>query len=128
MSASQIENISEDVTVETSNYAKWAELLRVLAHPTRLAILDSLKDGTKCVSDVCEILSVPQPNLSQHLSILRREGVVSFTEDGKKRCYFLTNPALIKALMYVLAGDYEGRDCQSASGLMAAEKTNGLPM
>lgn len=91
-----------------STYAEWAELLRVLAHPTRLAILDSLKDGTKCVNDVCEILSVPQPNLSQHLSILRREGVVSFTEDGKKRCYFLTNPALIKALMCVLARDATG--------------------
>jgi len=108
--------------VGTSNYAEWAELLRVLAHPTRLAILDSLTDGTRCVSDVCEILSVPQPNLSQHLSILRREGVVSFTEDGKKRCYFLTNPELIKALMCVLAGDYEDRDCQSVSGLMTAGK------
>ncbi|HCX89808.1 MAG: ArsR family transcriptional regulator [Zetaproteobacteria bacterium CG_4_9_14_3_um_filter_49_83] len=113
LNASPIGNVSEDVTVETINYAEWAELLRVLAHPTRLAILDSLKDGTKCVSDVCEILSVPQPNLSQHLSILRREGVVSFTEDGKKRCYFLTNPALIKALMCVLTGDYAGNNCQS---------------
>ncbi len=122
MSAYPIVNISEDATVKTSNYVEWAELLRVLAHPTRLAILDSLKDGTKCVSDVCEILSVPQPNLSQHLSILRREGVVSFTEDGKKRRYSLTNPALIKALMCVLAGDYEDRDCQSVSGLMTAGK------
>lgn len=95
--------------METSHYAEWAQLLRVVSHPTRLAILDSLKDGTKCVSDVCEILSVPQPNLSQHLAILRREGVVGFTEDGKKRCYFLTNSTQIKALVRVLAGEYQRR-------------------
>lgn len=93
--------------MEKDSYPKWAELLKVLAHPTRLAILDSLKDGTKCVSDVCEILSVPQPNLSQHLSILRREGIVSFTEDGKKRCYYLENPEFIQSLVSVLAGKYE---------------------
>lgn len=87
------------------NYAKWAERLKVLAHPTRLAILDSLKDETKCVNDVCELLSVPQPNLSQHLAILRREGLVGFTEDGKKRCYYLKNRGFMKALVDVLSGN-----------------------
>jgi ArsR family transcriptional regulator len=91
----------------TNNYTEWAEQLKILAHPTRLAILDSLKDGTKCVNDVCEILSVPQPNISQHLSILRREGIVSFTEDGKKRCYYLESPEFIKALVKVLKENYK---------------------
>jgi ArsR family transcriptional regulator len=91
----------------TNNYTEWAEQLKILAHPTRLAILDSLKDGTKCVNDVCEILSVPQTNISQHLSILRREGIVSFTEDGKKRCYYLESPEFIKALLKVLKGNYK---------------------
>ena len=93
--------------MKKDSYPEWSELLKVLAHPTRLAILDSLKNGTRCVSDVCEILSVPQPNLSQHLSILRREGVVSFAEDGKKRCYYLVNPEFVKALLGVLAGYHE---------------------
>lgn len=84
-----------------------AERLKVLAHPTRLAILDSLKDETKCVNDVCELLSVPQPNLSQHLSILRREGLVGFTEDGKKRCYYLKNQDFMKALVDVLSRNDE---------------------
>lgn len=84
-----------------NDYAEWANLLKVLAHPTRLAILDSLSEGTKCVTDVRDILNVPQPNLSQHLAILRREGVVGFSEDGKKRCYFLTDPDLIDALLGV---------------------------
>ncbi|MDD3146861.1 MAG: metalloregulator ArsR/SmtB family transcription factor [Candidatus Riflebacteria bacterium] len=80
-------------------YRQWSDFFKVLAHPTRLAIIDSLKDGTRCVGDVCEILTVPQPNLSQHLAILRRERIVGFTEDGKKRCYYLENPCLIRTLL-----------------------------
>lgn len=93
------------------NYAKWAERLKVLAHPTRLAILDALKDETKCVNDVCELLSVPQPNLSQHLSILRREGLVGYTEDGKKRCYHLKHRDFMKALVDVLSGNDANEEC-----------------
>ncbi len=79
-----------------------ADILKVVAHPTRLAILDSLKNGTKCVTDVAELLSTPQVNISQHLSILRREGVVTYVEQGSKRCYSIVDFAFIKALLEVL--------------------------
>lgn len=79
-----------------------AEYLKVLAHPIRLAIIDALKDGTCCVNDVSELLCVSQPNISQHLAILRREGIVGYTEDGKRRCYFLCDPDPIIALLAVL--------------------------
>jgi len=54
------------------------------------------------VADVSELLSLPQPNLSQHLSILKREGIVDYTVDGKKLCYFLTEPELIRTLLAAL--------------------------
>lgn len=79
-----------------------ANLLKVLAHPTRLAILDALKPGPKCVTDVCELCQVSQPNVSQHLSILRREGVVKFYDEGKSRCYFISKPNQILALLSAL--------------------------
>lgn len=90
-------------------YADWATLFQMLGHPTRLAVMDSLKEGKKCVNDVCELLSVPQPNLSQHLAILRREGLVQVTEEGNKRCYELTNPELINALLRLCSGGYTAR-------------------
>jgi ArsR family transcriptional regulator len=80
-----------------------AELLRVLAHPTRLAILGALKDGLKCVSDINELLDVSQPNLSQHLAVLRRERIVDFYEKGKQRCYYITRPSMVQALILFLA-------------------------
>jgi len=80
-------------------HRRWADLLKVLAHPTRLALADVLVEGTCCVSDACDLLHVPQPNLSQHLSILRKAGIVDFQEDGKRRCYFLCDPESIKKLI-----------------------------
>jgi len=80
-------------------FRRQAEYLKVLAHPIRLAIIDALKDGPCCVNDVSELLQVSQPNISQHLAILRREGIVAYTEDGKKRCYFLCDPNPIMALL-----------------------------
>ena len=83
-----------------------AELLGVLAHHTRLSVVDKLKDGPKCVGDIRDLLNVTQPNLSQHLALLRREGIIDFYEEGNKRCYYITRPSMIQALMSILAEDY----------------------
>lgn len=83
-----------------------AESLRLLAHPTRLAILDALVGGAKCVTDIQDLLDVPQPNVSQHLAALRRERIVDFHEDGNLRCYYVTRPKLVKAVLRLLSGDY----------------------
>jgi ArsR family transcriptional regulator len=90
---------------EYSFYRQWAELFKVLAHPTRLAIIASLAQGTKCVNDVCDVLHIAQPNISQHLAVLRNEGIVNYTEEGKKRCYYLENPDLVQGLLVVLSSD-----------------------
>ncbi len=82
-------------------FRRQAEYLKVLAHPIRLAIIDALKDGTCCVNDVSELLHVSQPNISQHLAILRSQHIVDYTEDGKRRCYFLCNPEIIIPLLSV---------------------------
>jgi ArsR family transcriptional regulator, arsenate/arsenite/antimonite-responsive transcriptional repressor len=83
-----------------------ASLLRLLGHPTRLAILQELSDGVKCVTDIQDLLDVPQSNVSQHLTALRREKIVDFHEDGKLRCYFIVRPKLVKSLLRFLDGEY----------------------
>jgi ArsR family transcriptional regulator, arsenate/arsenite/antimonite-responsive transcriptional repressor len=82
-----------------------AQLLRTLAHPTRLAIVRELAAGPKCVTDIRELLEVAQPNVSQHLSALRNAGVVDYHEQGKQRCYYLSRAKLVKRLLAVLDGD-----------------------
>ncbi|MCG3181831.1 MAG: hypothetical protein BIFFINMI_04266 [Phycisphaerae bacterium] len=83
-----------------------AELLRLLGHPTRLALLAELAKGPKCVSDMQGMLDVRQANVSQHLAILRRERIVDYHEAGKLRCYYLVRPGLVDALDKFLNGRY----------------------
>lgn len=81
----------------------WAELLKAIAHPTRLQIVAELLKGTKCVTDIQDILPASQSNISQHLTVLRNAGMVSFTQDGSQRCYFLSRPKLVSAILSQLA-------------------------
>lgn len=74
-----------------------AELLKALAHPRRLEIIHLLRDEELCVSDIYEMLDLPQANISQHLIILRDAGVVTTTRKGKQIFYSLANPKIIRA-------------------------------
>jgi ArsR family transcriptional regulator len=81
------------------------ELIKLIAHPARIAILEELTKGVKCVSDLEEFLDLSQSNVSQHLSALRHAGIINFFIDGRLRCYFLKNP-LIPDLLEILKKDY----------------------
>lgn len=81
------------------------EVLRVIAHPVRILILEELLKGVKCVSDFEDFLEISQPNVSQHLSLLRRYGVIDFYMDGRLRCYFLKDP-IVPDLIKLLKKDY----------------------
>ncbi len=85
---------------------KKAELLAVLAHPTRLAILQTLKNSTRCVSDIQELLDIHQPNLSQHLLLLKQAGIIDCCRKGQFRCYYVCKPTMVDALMEFLSGKY----------------------
>ncbi len=84
---------------------KKVDLLRAIAHPVRVRILEELTKGVKCVSDFEEFLEISQPNVSQHLSLLRQFGVIDYYIDGRLRCYFLVDP-IIPDLLEILKKDY----------------------
>ncbi|MCK4993923.1 MAG: winged helix-turn-helix transcriptional regulator [Candidatus Omnitrophica bacterium] len=79
-------------------YVKAAALLKVLSHPTRLMIISELASGRKCVNDIKELVKVNQPNISQHLSILKLNGIVDSRQNGKMKCYFLKNEVMIQEI------------------------------
>lgn len=84
---------------------KRIEVLRVIAHPTRIRILEELTKGVKCVSDLEEFLEISQPNVSQHLGLLRQYGLIDYYMDGRLRCYFLRDP-IIPDIIEILKKDY----------------------
>ena len=83
-----------------------SELLKAFAHPTRLRILDELLAGGKCVTDMEYLLPATQVNISQHLTILRHANLVSYTQEGAMRCYYLSRPSLVKGILSLLKRDH----------------------
>jgi len=81
------------------------EILRVIAHPVRIKILEELIKGVKCVSDFEEFLEISQPNISQHLALLRNYRIIDYFIDGRLKCYFLVDP-IIPDLLELLKKDY----------------------
>lgn len=59
-----------------------AEVLKAMADPTRLKILHSLHHGERCVSDILENVGGSQANVSKHLSVLKRAGLVDCRREG----------------------------------------------
>ncbi|MEW6201250.1 MAG: metalloregulator ArsR/SmtB family transcription factor [bacterium] len=78
-------------------YEYHAQMCRIFTSPKRLEILSVLRDGEKSVGELSKLASIPQANLSQHLSILREKGIVKTRRDGVTIYYSLTNPKIIKA-------------------------------
>ena len=105
--------------MDIDQMAKGAELLRAVAHPVRLMILAALREGPRCVTHIRELLDVRQPNVSQHLAVLRRCGAVASYRNGARRCYYLPRPALVEALFDVVEGDYPVT-AQSREAVIAA--------
>jgi DNA-binding transcriptional ArsR family regulator len=85
-----MEYLSEEILEE------WAELLKALAHPIRLRILAALMEGRQCVKDLSELLKISQPNVSQHLGILRNKGIVGCKRDGSVVCYYIKDERALK--------------------------------
>jgi DNA-binding transcriptional ArsR family regulator len=83
-------------------------ILKALAHPTRLQIVMKLQQGTKCVTDIHEILPASQANISQHLTILRNAEIVDFTQDGSQRCYYICRPELVAEVLDLLQKELPG--------------------
>ena len=89
--------------MESERISDYARLLRVIAHPTRLMMLAELMKGTKCVNDIRDLLEVSQPNVSQHLAVLKESGLVAFRKEGVSRCYYLARPGLVEGLFDLMA-------------------------
>ena len=75
-----------------------AEFFKTLAHPTRIRILDALREGPLTVAELQESLSLEQPNVSQHLGLLRAKGFVQSTREGTSMRYAIADGAILLLL------------------------------
>ena len=81
----------------TSEYRQRAAMLKALAHPTRLLIVDELGEaGERCVCELTELVGADMSTVSRHLSQLRGVGIIEDERRGAKVFYRLCFPCLGK--------------------------------
>lgn len=73
-------------------------LMRALANPDRLLLLCHLSLGERCVSELEDDLGIVQPTLSQQLTVLRSEGLVTTRREGKWIYYSIRDPNALTVL------------------------------
>jgi DNA-binding transcriptional ArsR family regulator len=91
--------ITLDERIGTEKLVRASEMLKVAAHPQRLAILDLLGGKKRmCVSDLTEVLGIEQAILSQHLTLMRDKGLLGVEKEGKYSFYYLQQPGFLKII------------------------------
>lgn len=79
-------------------YARKAAIIKAVAHPLRVAVVDFLKDGEKCVCEIAEHIGSERSNVSRHLAVMLKAGVVRSRKDGLMVFYELRTPCILNFL------------------------------
>lgn len=80
-------------------YRMKADFFKTLGHPARIRVLELLSEHEYAVSELLPELDIEPANLSQHLSILRRAGLIEGTRDGLSVSYTLSSPRVAELLL-----------------------------
>lgn len=83
-----------------------AKLLRVMAHPMRLLILEKLSQRPHCVKHLNSLMDISQPQLSQHMAALRGAKLIACHACGPVRCYYVSRPSLVEKLIPLLREEH----------------------
>ncbi|MBI3933094.1 MAG: winged helix-turn-helix transcriptional regulator [Acidobacteria bacterium] len=83
--------------IEQELYRLHAEMCKVFSHPTRLQILNVLREREVTVSELAERLGLAIGNLSQHLNMMKQRRVLVSRKEGNNVYYRLPNPKMLRA-------------------------------
>ena len=76
-------------------YRMKAEVLAAAGHPIRLAIIDFLQGGEQCVCDIADRVDAQRSNVSRHLAVLVKAGILDHRKDGLRMMYSLKTPCIL---------------------------------
>jgi len=86
---------------EEELYKLQAEFCKGMAHPKRILILNTLKQGEMSVNELADATGIPQANLSQHLSLLRQLGLLDARRKGSNIYYSIADKRIVEACSLV---------------------------
>jgi ArsR family transcriptional regulator len=102
------------VTGRRSTLAK-ARIFKALGHPTRLAIVEMLAEGERCVCEIVPAFDDAQATISRHLDVLLQAGIVRRRRDGVKMIYELAMPCLLDVMPCVVEAIWKGSKEEAAA-------------
>lgn len=79
----------------TDHFAERARIMKAMAHPSRLMMVDELSRGERCVCDLQELVGHDMSTVSKHLGILKKSGIVEDERRGKNIFYRLKAPCIL---------------------------------
>ncbi|HOD48915.1 MAG TPA: metalloregulator ArsR/SmtB family transcription factor [Candidatus Hydrogenedentes bacterium] len=79
-----------------ARYEARAKVIKAMAHPTRLFMVDQLAKGEKCVCELTEMVGADISTVSKHLSLLKNAGIVQDEKRGLMVFYALRTPCVLK--------------------------------
>jgi DNA-binding transcriptional ArsR family regulator len=126
------DNVSVDTDALASSdmrplFEMHADMCQALANQYRLAIMHTIKDGEKCVSELAAELGISVHNVSQHLRILRERLLVRSRKEGQTVYYSVTNPKFVQACALIREALIEehsaaGQSLRAAAGLDSSDQ------
>lgn len=90
-----------DLSELKTNATIMAGRLKLMSHPERLLMLCRMDEGEVSVSELVDLSGLSQSSVSQHLAMLREEGVVSIRGEAQTRFYSLSDP-IVRGIIHAL--------------------------
>lgn len=78
-----------------------AKIIKSLAHPTRLLVVQTLSEGERCVCELTELIGSDMSTVSKHLSLLKNAGIIQDDKRGNQVFYKLKTPCVLNFLKCV---------------------------
>lgn len=89
----------------TKEHKELSRKFKALAHPARVKLVEDLMEKECCVGEIQKCLSLSQPNVSQHLKVLREAGIIQGRREKTRICYSIADDYSKTALLLFLKGD-----------------------
>lgn len=99
-----------------------ARVMKALAHPSRLMMVDELSRGERCVCELTEMVGADISTVSKHLSVLKDAGIVDYRTDGVQHLYRLKAPCVLDVFNCIEAVGDERAQCATEVAVSPAEK------
>ncbi len=82
-------------------YQAKANIIKALAHPTRLWMTEQLADGERCVCEFVAVIDADFSTISKHLTVLKQAGIIVDEKRGKQVFYSLKVPCILNFMVCV---------------------------